>query len=166
MTRRVSASTTVRAAPARVREVLLDDPGWVFGEAYELKPTRLRRLTGELSVPIGSGLGVHQEVALRLGIPRTTSQGLVLPVAWEAIRREDVLPAFDGELLVSEDRAGTRLTLGGAYSVPLGPVGWLADRIFGRQLAGRSLHAFVDRLASRLDFEIERRIESTMLHVQ
>jgi hypothetical protein len=160
----MEASTTIRAASARVCEVLLDDPASVFTEAYEAKRPRAQRLTGELSIDLGSGAGVHQEVTLRLGVARNTELGLRLPISWEAVNREDLLPTFDGELEVSEDRVGTRLTLRGAYSVPLGLVGWLADRTFGRRLAQRSLSTYVDRLAARLDSEVERRLESAGLH--
>jgi hypothetical protein len=164
--RTIEASTTIRAASARVCEVLLDDPGSVLSEAYEPQRVRARRFIGELSIELGAGAGVHQEVTLQLGVARTTEAGLRLPLRWEVVRREDILPAFDGELEISEDRVGTRLTLRGAYSVPLGVVGWLADRIFGRRLAQRSLRDFVDRLAARLDSEVDRRVESTELHLR
>jgi hypothetical protein len=60
-------------------------------------------------------------------------------------------------LEVSEASAGTALRLRGTYTVPLGALGRITDRVVGRRLAHRSMHALIEQLARHLDAEIELR---------
>lgn len=153
----IEASTSIRAEFTAVCEIFLEDPGVVFRDAYQFgepPPTRLSRT--ELSLPLGAGASVHQQVTLRESRPRLVEGGLVLPLTWQATGHERLLPVFEGELKISEARLGTDLRLIGTYTLPLGVVGKLGDGLVGRRLARRSLGTLVQRIGSRLEQEAER----------
>ena len=160
MERLIEASTTIRVAFARAREVLLDDPGVVFSDAYTVQDRRAKRFRSELRVDLGVGTSVQQEVTLQVGVARSTETGIVLPLQWRPTGRARLVPVFKGELGASEARTGTELRLNGTYSVPLGVFGRFGDGVIGRQLARRSLGALVERLGWRLESEVERRLDS------
>ena len=165
MERPIEASTTIPAAFTRACEVFLDDPGAVFRETYRIREPRARRLfRTELSVDLGAGASVHQEVTLQEGSPQFSQAGLVVPLTWQASGRERFLPAFKGELEISEMRLGTGLRVTGIYTVPLGVVGRFGNGLMGRRLARRSLSALVERIGGRLQLEVERRRDSLDRH--
>jgi hypothetical protein len=157
MQRAIEAATTSRVAFAPARGVVLDDPGVVFGDARTADEGRPRHFRTELTIDLGSGASVHQEVMLQLEDPQLHEAGVVLPVRWRATGRERVLPAFDGALELTPVRRGTSLRLKGAYTIPMGVVGRFGDAVGGRRVARRSLSALVERLARRLQTEVERR---------
>jgi len=159
MERSIEATTTIRVAFARAREVLLDDPGAVFSETHTIEERRERRFSVDLGIDL-AGASVHQAVTLQLGIPRSVEDGLVLPLTWHPTGREQLPPTFTGEIKVSDTRPGTRLRLNGTYTVPLGIAGKFGDGAFGRRLARRSLDALMERLASHLETEVEARLDS------
>lgn len=158
MERSIEASTTIRVAFARVRKVLLDHPAEVLSEAHTVEDTLEQRFRMDLGVDLGAGASVHQEVTLQLGMPRSVESRLVLPMAWQATGREQMLPTFKGELEASDAPSGTRLRLNGTYTMPLGLVGKFGDGLIWRRLARRSLGALVERIARRLEDEVHRRI--------
>lgn len=134
MERTIEATTTVRGAHARVRGVLVDDPGSVLCETCSEKQRRARRFLTQLAVEIGGGASVHQEVEIHLGAPGPEA-GFTVPVSWKATGHESLYPTFDGALQASPDRSGTRLTLKGTYHLPLGTLGRVGDKVAGRKLA-------------------------------
>lgn len=160
MERSIEASTTVRAAPARVRQVLLDDPGSVLGDACSPDDRRARRFRAQLGAGFRGGASVHQEVEVQLGAPGPVDGGgVTLALTWRATGHDRLVPAFRGELRASPDRAGTLLSLHGTYAVPLGAIGRFGEAVGLRRLARRSLSAFVADVARRLDAEVDRRLE-------
>jgi hypothetical protein len=161
MHRPIEATASSRVAFGRAHNLLLDDPGAVFDDAHPIEENRERRFRTELSVGIGSGTSVHQMVDVQLGVPRSVTGGLVLPVRWEATGRELLLPAFAGELEVLAGPPGVRLRLHGTYTVPLGAVGKFGDGVIGHRLARRSLADLLERLTRRLASEVRRRSGST-----
>jgi hypothetical protein len=156
----VDLSRPARAEFARLRDVLLEDPAAVFSEAQTVAARHATRIRLALSVDLGAGASVHQEVVLRLGVAQPAEIGFVVPVAWRAVGRGWLFPAFIGELAVSKACTDSSLRLSGTYTVPLGVVGRLGDRVVGWRFARRSLEAFLDRLAERLETEVERRRQS------
>ncbi len=121
---------------------------------------RARVFRTELSLDLGAGASIHQEVTLRQGLPQSGERGLVLPLTWQAAGRERLLPAFEGELQVAESAPGrTTLRLIGIYTVPAGLVGSVAHSAVGRRLARRSLCALVERYGHRIECEAGRRLD-------
>jgi hypothetical protein len=156
----IEAATTTRVDFARAREVVLDDPGVVFSDARTAYGRRPRNLRAELTIDLGSGASVHQEVRLQFDDPQLHETGIVVPVRWRATGRERVLAAFDGALEVAAARRGTSLRLKGTSTIPMGVVGRFGDAVGGRRVARSSLSALVERLAGRLETEVERRRDS------
>jgi hypothetical protein len=163
MRRVIEAAATTRAPFETVRGVVLNDPGVVFSDA-RTDEHRPRDFRTELTIDLGSGASVHQEVRLQLDDPQLHDAGVVLPVRWRATGRERVLPAFDGALEVTAVRRGTSLRLKGTYTIPMGVVGRFGDAVGGGRVARSSLSALVERLAQRLETEVERRRDSAGWH--
>jgi hypothetical protein len=74
MERPIEASRPIGAAFAAARDVLLDDPDAVLSEAHSVAERRGTRFRIALSVDLGAGASVHQEVVLRLGWHRLQKQ--------------------------------------------------------------------------------------------
>lgn len=164
MDRRIEASTTIPAAQARVREILIEDPGSVLGDRVTAEQRREREFPLDLAVDVGGGTSLHQAVLLHVGAPTSVKDGLALPVRWKAIGRERLFPTFRGELRLGTARTGTLLQLTGSYTVPLGTFGRFGDGIAGRRVARRTLGALTEQIARRLDTEVARRLESVGWH--
>jgi hypothetical protein len=158
--RSIEASTTIRVPYARTREILLQHPRAVLSDSQLVDERREEQLSMDLSVDLGAGASVHQDVTVQLGNPRSGQDGLVLPLRWHATGREEWLPTFTGELVASEARQGTSLRLRGMYTVPLGVVGRFGDGVLGRRLVRTSLRALVERLAGHLESEVNARLGS------
>lgn len=75
MERTIEVSTPLRVVFAQARDVLFDDPGAVLSEAPTVDERDATRFRTELSVDVGAGAGVHQEVLMQLGIARSTETG-------------------------------------------------------------------------------------------
>ena len=157
MARPIEVETPLRVAFASARDILLDDPGAVFNAASTVHEQHRARISTELSVDLGAGASVHQDVTLQLGFAQSTETGVVVPVVWRAAGRERLFPTFKGELEAFEARTGTRLRLNGTYTLPLGVIGRIGNGVVGWRLARRSLEELLERLARRIEAEAERR---------
>jgi hypothetical protein len=163
MERWIEVSTTSGVAFTMARQVLKEDPGAVLSESPATNgPTDQFRI--ELGIDLGRGASVHQQATVSVGEARSTATKLFLPVRWQATGREGVLPSFAGELEASKAEAGTALRLAGSYTVPLGVIGRFGDGVIGHRLARQSLGALVERLAGRLESEMDRRESSVTWH--
>ena len=159
MERTIEATTVVPAVPARVAAVLADDPGAVLASARTPEERRAGRFRTRLSVDLGGGTRLQQEVEIEVGpAVRAGEGGVALPVAWHSVAHDRLLPSFRGELGAVPDRGGTALRLAGTYVVPLGALGRFGDGVLGRRLARRSVVAFLEDAGRRLDAEVDRRI--------
>jgi hypothetical protein len=163
MEQTVEVFATVGAAPGRVREVLIDDPGSVVAARCTPEERRSHQFHTELAVELGAGTSAHQAVTIHVGAPRGTD-ALTLPLKWEAAGREHLFPTFEGELEAVPDRAGTRLRLAGRYTVPLGLLGKVGEGLTGHRVAARSLTHYLEDVARRLDAEVDRRVSSVSSH--
>lgn len=155
MQRPIEVATCIGARFAHVCEILTNGSDVVFGDdaaTHQDSPTRT-----VLTVDLGSGTSVHQEVLVHLGVAHTTEAALVVPVAWEATGRKRVLPSFAGELEASEADDGTRLRLHGTYAVPLGVIGRIGNGVVGWRLACRSLEVLLVGVGRRVEVEVDRR---------
>jgi hypothetical protein len=163
MEQEVEVFALVSAAPGRVREALIDDPGSIVAERSAPEERRARRFHADLAVDLGAGASAHHEVEIELGSPEGT-QPFVLPLKWVATGHERLLPAFEGKLEVMPDRAGARLRLVGRYTVPLGWLGKIGEGVAGHRAATRSLSRYLAGVARRLDAEVQRRVSSVSWH--
>lgn len=159
MKRTIEVSTPIRVTFTQARDVLLNDPGAVLSEPSTVGERDATRFRSELSVDVGAGASMHQEVIVELGVSHSTETRFVMPVAWHAGRRERLFPRFNGELELSESAGGVLLRLNGVYTVPLGAIGRVGDAVVGWRLAPRSLCELLERLAWRLESEVERRVD-------
>lgn len=156
MERTIEAIVTVPVAPGRARAVLLDDPGTVLAERRSDEQRRTRTFLTELAVGVGGGTALRQEVRMHAGLPNAVGEGVVMPLEWRATGHEALLPAFHGDLELSPRPTGTQLRLIGEYQVPLGVVGRFADGLAGRRVGRRSISAFLEGVARRLDDQVRR----------
>lgn len=99
-----------------------------------------------------------------LRVPHSDEHSVTLPLCWHATGHQRLFPVFEGELEASGYALGSTLTLRCAYTVPLGPVGGVGDRLAGKRLAHRSLTAFLEQTARRLDAEVARRFDAEGWH--
>jgi hypothetical protein len=165
MEREIDVSAGLRAAPARVRKVFIDNPGVALSERFSAEQRRSREFETELTAELGSGASLHQKVLVQLGAPQLIDSVLLIPLRWHAIGRERLFPAFEGELEVSAQKPpGTRLRLIGSYTVPLGPLGQVGGGIGGHRVATQSAARFVEEIARQVEREIDRRIASVPEH--
>ncbi len=152
--RSIEVATTVRAGSGRVVELLLTDPTSALSETCSAGEKQTGTFPMGLSIALGAGASLHQEVTAHVDVGHRIKNGLVLPLDWHATGRESMLPTFMGELEVSPFHTGTSLRLRGRYTTQPWVV-WLGD--VGRRLVHRSLHDLVEQLARRLESEAERR---------
>jgi hypothetical protein len=151
MRRWIEASTDVRASFERARAILTDDPGSVVSDHATPGERAARRFHAMLGVKVADGGGLHQEVIIDVGSARAGGGDVTVPVQWCATARGRLFPSFAGELRVCARPPGSNLTVRGSYSVPLGPLGRISDKLGGSRLARRSLSDFVEQAAGRLD---------------
>lgn len=155
--RSIDLSVPVLVEVAQARAVLLDGPGVIFGDDLNATTQEHPDARANLSVDLGGGASIHQEVVMQFGAARSTATRVTVPVVWRATGRERWFATFTGEVALSETRRETRLRLNGTYTVPLGVVGRVGDVVLGRRLAHQSLEALLGRVAQSLESEVERR---------
>jgi hypothetical protein len=130
----------------QVEQALLDSPaGWlsaIAGAAQE-------RGDG-LLVEVGVGpmeAGLRRRVAIRLGEPVRFPSMTSVPLTWEPVGLEGLLPRLDANIELGplgEDR--TQLAISARYQPPLGVVGHAIDRVLLHRVAEATLKDFLDRV--------------------
>ena len=159
MERDIEAWTTIRSPADRARRLLLSDPGRVVhdhpvvGSAADSK-----ELEGELVVEIADGSTLHQRVRIELGSPVDLGGVAFVPIAWHATPHRRLFPEFRGELRLIPAADDANLELAGRYRIPLGLPGRFGDSIAGRKIAQRSVSAFLEGCAQRIDREVSSRL--------
>jgi len=134
----------------QVERALLDSPaGWlsaIAGAAQE-------RGDG-LLVEVGVGpmeAGLRRRVSIRLGEPVRFPSMTSVPLTWEPIGLEGVLPRLDANIELGplgEDR--TQLAISARYQPPLGVVGRAVDRVLLHRMAEATLKDFLDRVGQAI----------------
>ena len=84
---------------------------------------------------------------------------LEIPVRWRAARHAVFFPTMRGRLVVRDngfDAIVVRLV--GTYRPPLGPLGWIIDRLFGRRAATASLERYLQTVAARLEAKLREHL--------
>ena len=135
---------------AVVEQALVDSSaGWLSAVAGEAQ-ARGDGLLGEVGVgPLGARL--RRQVKIRLGEPVGFPSMTSLPLTWEPVGLEGLLPRLDATIEVGalgEDR--TQLAISARYRPPLGVVGQAVDRVLLHRVAEATLKDFLDRLGAAI----------------
>ena len=157
MERAIETAVVVAAPFGQVRDVFLTRPSVLIDgvPTSEGMPTGCFRSL--LTTPIGGRAAVQQEIIVAIGAARPARDAVVVPIRWDPAGHEHLLPSFEGTLEAVPSLQATKLTLRGAYHVPLGVLGRLADDVAGRRVGQQTLAAFAHRSADCLEREVARR---------
>ena len=149
----IEASAHLREPLDRVRAALALDLGLLVSPGTTTGPKGGDRFESSLAIEIGSGTQVQQAIVGEVGPMVQTGDALVVAVQWDPASHAHLLPSFSGRFELTADPPGSRIVLRGAYTVPLGPAGLVADWAAGRRLAQRVLTRHLESAADRIDQE-------------
>jgi len=94
----------------------------------------------------------HQRFEVLIGEPRHNDTGVIVPVRWEPVAFERLLPVLDADLeLVSLGEGHSRLSMSGRYQVPLAQLGMTLDRLAMHRVAELSVRRFLSEIAETLE---------------
>jgi hypothetical protein len=129
----------------KVEEALAGSPaGWLSALAGEAQ-ARGDGLLGEVGV--GPRAQLRRQVRIRLGEPVHLPSMTSLPLTWEPVGLDGVLPELDANLeLGSLGGNRTQLAISARYRPPLGVVGRAVDRVLLHRVAEATLKDFLDRV--------------------
>jgi hypothetical protein len=131
------------------RALVGSSAGWLSAMAGEAQ-ARGDGLLGEVGVgPLGVRL--RRQVTIQLGEPVRFPSMTSLPLTWEPVGLEGLLPQLDANLelgSLGEDR--TQLAISARYRPPLGVVGRAVDRVLLHRVAEATLKDFLDRLGQAI----------------
>ena len=137
-----------------VEQALVGSPaGWLSAVAGEAQ-RRGDGLLGEVGVgPLGVRL--RRQVRIRLGEPVRYPSMTSLPLTWEPVGLEGLLPRLDANLeLGSLGGDRTQLALSARYRPPLGAVGQAVDRVLLHRVAEATVKDFLDRLGQAITDQV------------
>ena len=134
----------------QVERALLDSPaGWLSAMAGAAQE-RGDGLLIEVGVGPMEG-GLRRRVSLRLGEPVRFPSMISVPLTWEPVGLEGLLPRLDANIELGplgEDR--TQLAISARYQPPLGVVGQAVDRVLLHRVAEATLKDFLDRVGQAI----------------
>jgi hypothetical protein len=140
---------------SQVEHAMLDSPaGWLSTVAGEAQ-RRGDHLLAEVGVgPLGPRLG--RRVAIELGQPVRFPSMTSLPLTWEPVGMEGLLPRLDANIeLGSLGGDRTQLAISARYRPPLGVVGRTVDRVLLHRVAEATLKDFLDRVGEAITNQAE-----------
>jgi hypothetical protein len=135
---------------AVVEQRLVDSPaGWLSAVAGEAQ-RRGDGLLGEVGVgPLGARL--RRLVSIQLGEPVRFPSMTSLPLTWEPVGLEGLLPRLDANLeLGALGPERTQLAISARYRPPLGAVGQAVDRVLLHRVAEATVKDFLDRVGQAI----------------
>jgi hypothetical protein len=135
---------------AKVEQALVGSAGgWLSAMAGEAQ-ARGDGLLGDVGLgPLGAQL--RRPVRIQLGGPVRFPSMTSLPLTWEPIGLEGLLPRLDANLeLGSLGGDRTQLAISARYRPPLGVVGRAVDRVLLHRVAEATLKDFLDRLGQAI----------------
>ena len=135
---------------AQVEQALVGSPAeWLSAVAGEAQ-ARGDGLLGEVGV--GSlGARLRRQVRISLGEPERFPSMTSLPLTWEPVGLEGLLPRLDAHLelgMLGGDQ--TQLAISARYRPPLGVVGQAIDRILLHRVAEATVKDFLDRVGQAI----------------
>jgi hypothetical protein len=139
----------------QVEHAMLDSPAdWLSTVAGEAQRRGDHLLTEGGVGPLGPKLG--RRVTVQVGQPVRFPSMTSLPLTWEPIGLEGVLPRLDANLelgSLGEDR--TQLAISARYRPPLGVLGRTVDRVLLHRVAEATLKDFLDRVGAAITSRAE-----------
>ena len=135
---------------AKVEQELVGSrAGWLSAVAGEAQ-ARADRLLGEVGVgPPGARL--RRQVRIRLGEPVRFPSMTSLPLAWEPVGLEGLVPRLEADLeLGSLGGDRTQLAISARYRPPLGALGQAIDRVLLHRVAEATVKDFLDRVGAAI----------------
>jgi hypothetical protein len=135
---------------AVVEQALVGCPaGWLSAVAGEAQ-RRGDGLLGEVGVgPLRARL--RRQVRIRLGEPVHFPSMTSLPLTWEPVGLDGLLPQLDANLeLGSLGGDRTQLAMSARYRPPLGVVGQAVDRVLLHRVAEATVKDFLDRVGQAI----------------
>jgi hypothetical protein len=124
-------------------------PEWLSGMAGAAQQRGDELLTEVGVGPLGPRPG--RRVAIKLGPPVHFPSMVSLPLTWEPIGLEGLLPSLDANLeLGSLGGDRTQLAISARYRPPLGALGRAVDRLLLHRVAEATLKDFLDRLGQAI----------------
>jgi CBS domain-containing protein len=98
------------------------------------------------------GLDLHKMVRIHTGVAERRDTRTIIPVRWHADPGRQVFPSFDGTIeLESQSRSSAHITIVGAATLPLGPVGGAVDTTVLGSVAERTIRYVASGLATALE---------------
>lgn len=149
----IEASAHLAEPFERVRAALTRDVGLLMSSGSSADRLGGDRFESSLAIEVGSGTQVQQAIVGEVGPMEWADDTVVVAVQWDPASHAHLLPAFSGRFELTADPPGTRVLLRGAYTVPLGPAGRVADWAAGRRLAHRVLTRHLESVGQRIDQE-------------
>jgi len=105
-----------------------------------------------------AGIVVRKKVAVEVGLPETTGDWTTIPITWRATFIEKLFPVMVGKVeLAPVDARATKLTVGGMYEPPLGPLGRQLDNAFMHTVAEATVTDLAESIAVRLEAAVSSR---------
>jgi hypothetical protein len=134
----------------RVEQALLGSPAeWVAALAGDAQQRGDGLLTEVGVGPLGDRLG--RRVAVQLGAPVRFPSMTSLPLTWEPLGLDGLLPRLEADIEIGplgQDR--TQLAISARYRPPLGAVGRTIDRVLLHRVAEATLKDFLDRVGAAI----------------
>jgi hypothetical protein len=131
---------------AQVERALLASPAEWLSALAGAAQERGDGLLTEVGVGPG-GTRLRRRVKVELGAPVRFPSMTSLPLTWEPVGLEGLLPRLDADIelgALGEDR--TQLAVSARYRPPLGAVGRTVDRVLLHRVAEATVKDFLDRL--------------------
>ena len=154
MRRWIYATEPVQAVPATAEAVLRAQLPELLAHAADSPPSE-RAPDSSFTLTLSAsvlGLSASAPVRVTAGVARRDGPRMVLPLRWKPLNTGALLPSFDGTLELeaqANDRA--RVSLVGAYRVPLGSLGRLADATVLGSAADDTIGRLVRALAAAIE---------------
>jgi hypothetical protein len=126
--------------------------GWTFDALLGVLTTDLERVfrTDHIRADIG-GVEVGHAVRCLVGKPAGVMRVLTIPLEIHSDPDSRWFPRLDAEIEIRPVSNGVEIAVEGEYTVPVGPLGWIADHTLLHGVAASSLDRYLEDVEERLE---------------
>jgi hypothetical protein len=150
--RPIEATVRVRSSFERARDLLLHEPARILGARSVISK---RDYIVELSTGKGNGGPIGEKAQLEIIGVHTGSVSSRWDLTWTAVDHPQLFPVFRGSLTLWSG-TDTTIRLTGAYTPPMGLLGWVGDSVVAHRIARRSLERYLTGIGDRIDQDLRR----------